>query len=144
MVVLGGYAYAHFSTNSLAQKGQGLLKIVLIALALIMLPITPSARWKPEGGEDPVWGILFLLTVTLGIPYFVLSSTGPLMQQWVSRVQTSGSPYRLYALSNAGSLLALLGYPFLFERVWSRQAQSNYWSLGFVVFALGCGWCAWR
>jgi hypothetical protein len=144
MVLLGGYAYAHFSTTRLTPKRQALLHLALIALALLLLPITPSVRWKPEGGEDPVWGILLLLTVTLGIPYFVLSSTGPLMQQWVSRVQASGSPYRLYSLSNAGSLLALLGYPFLFERVWSRQAQSNYWSAGFVVFALGCAWCAWR
>ncbi|MEO7413734.1 MAG: fused MFS/spermidine synthase [Opitutaceae bacterium] len=144
MVLLGGYAYAHFSTTRLKPKRQALVHMALIGIALILLPITPSVRWKPEGGEDPVWGILFLLTVTLGLPYFVLSSTGPLMQQWVSRVQTSGSPYRLYALSNTGSLLALLGYPFLFERVWSRQAQSNYWSIGFVVFGLGCAWCAWR
>src|SRR4051812_3888161 len=144
MVLLGGYAYAHFSTTRLKPKRQALVHLGLIALALIVLPITPSARWKPQGGDNPVLGILFLLTVTLGLPYFVLSSTGPLMQQWVSRVRTGASPYRLYALSNAGSLLALLGYPFVFERVWSRQAQSNYWSIGFVVFALGCGWCAWR
>jgi hypothetical protein len=144
MVLLGGYAYAHFSTTRLKPKRQALVHVGLIALALLVLPITPSARWKPQGGDDPVWGILLLLAVTLGLPYFVLSSTGPLMQQWVSRVRTSGSPYRLYALSNAGSLLALLGYPFVFERVWTRQAQSNYWSAGFVVFALGCAWSAWR
>jgi hypothetical protein len=144
LVLLGGYAYAHFSTSRLKPKQQALVHLALIALALVLLPITPSARWKPEGGADPVWGILFLLTVTLGLPYFVLSSTGPLMQQWVSRVRTGSSPYRLYALSNAGSLLALLAYPFYFERVWSRQAQSTYWSAGFVVFGLGCAWCAWR
>lgn len=144
MVLLGGYAYAHFSTTRLKPKRQALVHLGLIALALLLLPITPSVRWKPQGSDDPVWGILFLLTVTLGLPYFVLSSTGPLMQQWVSRVRTSGSPYRLYALSNAGSLIALLGYPFYFERVWSRQAQSNYWSAGFAIFGLGCAWCAWR
>lgn len=144
MLLLGGYAYAHFSTSRLAPRKQAFVHLGLIVLALVMLPITPGVRWKPDGGEDPIWGILLLLMMSIGLPYFVLSSTGPLMQQWSSRVQTTGSPYRLYALSNAGSLLALLGYPFLFERIWSRQAQASYWSVGFVVFGLGCAWCAWR
>lgn len=143
LLLLGGYAYAHGLTTRLRPRQQALVHGALIVLAILLLPITPSARWKPLGGENPIAGILLLLTVTLGLPYFVLSSTGPLMQQWMSRVRPTGSPYRLYALSNAGSLLALLGYPFLFERVWSRQEQSAYWSAGFWVFALGCGWCAW-
>jgi SAM-dependent methyltransferase len=143
VILLGGYAYAHFLTSRLRPRNQALVHVGLIALGLLMLPITPSPRWKPMGGEDPIWGILFLLTVTLGLPYFVLSSTGPLMQQWMSRVRSTASPYRLYALSNAGSLLALLAYPFYFERVWSRQAQSTYWSVAFGAFALGCAWCAW-
>lgn len=144
MLLLGGYAYAHFSTSRLTPRRQAFVHLGLLALALAVLPIIPDARWKPHGGDDPVWGILLLLTVTLGLPYFVLSSTGPLMQQWSSRRVNAGSPYRLYALSNAGSLLALLGYPFFFERVLSRQAQAGWWSAGFGIFALGCGWCAWQ
>ncbi|HEX2854852.1 MAG TPA: fused MFS/spermidine synthase [Opitutaceae bacterium] len=144
MLLLAGYAYAHFTTSRLTPRRQALVHLGLLVLALAVLPIIPDARWKPAGGSDPVWGILLLLTVTLGLPYFVLSSTGPLMQQWSSRTLNAGSPYRLYALSNAGSLLALLGYPFYFERVLSRQAQAGLWSVGFGIFALGCAWCAWR
>src|SRR5436190_4665853 len=69
MILLGGYAYAHFLTSRLRPRTQALVHVGLIALALLMLPITPSPRWKPIGGEDPIWGILFLLTVTLGLPY---------------------------------------------------------------------------
>jgi hypothetical protein len=66
------------------------------------------------------------------------------MQQWFSQTHPGRSPYRLYALSNAGSLIALLAYPFYFERAFPRQAQAWLWSIGLAIFAVGCGWCAWR
>ncbi|MBL9204242.1 MAG: fused MFS/spermidine synthase [Opitutaceae bacterium] len=88
-------------------------------------------------------GILLLLTLTLGVPYFVLSATGPLLQTWFSLAHPGRSPYRLYALSNAGSLLALITYPFYFEWAFTRQTQSLLWSGGLLVFALVCGWAAW-
>jgi SAM-dependent methyltransferase len=143
-LLLGGYLYAHLSATRLTPKRQAALHLVLLALALAMLPIVPSPQWKPESSADPIGRILLLLTVSVGLPYFVLSATGPLMQQWFSLTNPGRSPYRLYALSNAGSLLALLSYPFCFERVLSRQLQATWWSAGLAVFALGCAVCSWR
>ncbi len=143
-LLLGGYAYAHFSSTRLKPRQQVILHLVLLALSLALLPITPSAGWKDHIAGDPNWRILLLLTVTIGLPYFVLSSTGPLMQQWFSQTNPGVSPYRLYALSNVGSLLALLSYPIYFEVKFSRQVQSQMWSAGLVAFVLFCGYCAYR
>ena len=143
-VLLGGYIYAHLSATRLRPRGQAMLHVGLIVAALLLLPITPAVHWKPHGGEEPIWRILLLLTATVGLPYFVLSATGPLMQQWFGQTNPRLSPYRLYALSNAGSLIALLAYPFYFERAFPRQSQTSLWSIGLVIFAIGCGWCAWR
>lgn len=143
-VLLGGYVYAHLSATKLSARRQAVLHLGFLIVALLLLPIIPAAHWKPSGMEEPVWRILLLLTVTVGLPYFVLSATGPLMQQWFSQTHPGRSPYRLYALSNAGSLIALLAYPFYFERTFSRQSQATLWSAGLVIFAIGCGWCAWQ
>jgi hypothetical protein len=143
-LLLGGYAYAHCSTRWLKPKHQALLHLGLLALALALLPITPDDSWKPSVAGDPTWRILTLLTVNLGLPYFVLSATGPLLQQWFSQTNPGRSPYRLYALSNVGSLLALLSYPFLFEPSLSRRTQASLWSAGLGLFVLACGYCAWR
>ncbi|HYD84672.1 MAG TPA: fused MFS/spermidine synthase, partial [Opitutus sp.] len=143
-LLLGGYLYAHLSATRLAPRRQVWLHLALIAVAIALLPIIPGEHWRPRGDENPVSRILLLLGASVGLPYFVLSATGPLMQHWFSQAQPGRSPYRLYALSNAGSLLALLGYPFVFERAFSRQELSIYWSLGLAAFALACGWCAWR
>src|SRR5438477_36689 len=110
-LLLGGYAYAHLTSTRFKPKTQGIVHFVLLGLSLALLPITPSEMWKPHVATDPTWQILLLLMVTIGLPYFVLSSTGPLMQQWFSQTNPGVSPYRLYALSNVGSLLALLSYP---------------------------------
>jgi len=143
-VLLGGYLYAHFSARYLTPRRQAMLHLSLLAIALLLLPITPAVSWKPPDGEDPIWRILLLLTASVGLPYFVLSATGPLMQQWFSQTQPDRSPYRLYALSNAGSLLALLSYPFYFERAFSRHTQATLWSVGIALFAAAASWCAWR
>src|SRR6267142_3806039 len=123
LVLLGGYAYAHFLTRTFKPRTQTLVHLALIVAALAALPIIPAEHWKPLGTENPTWHILALLGMSLGVPYFVLSSTGPLMQQWFSLTQPGKSPYRLYALSNVGSLLALLSYPFYFEAHWTRRGQ---------------------
>ena len=143
-LLLGGYAYAHFTATRLRPRTQAVLHLVLLAVALACLPITPSEGWKPLDGTEPVWRILKLLTVCVGVPYFVLSSTGPLMQRWFSQTNPGVSPYRLYALSNVGSLLALLSYPVWFEVQFSRHAQALWWSVGLGVFVLLCGFCAVR
>ena len=84
-------------------------------------------------------GLSLLLAVSVGLPYFMLSTTGPLVQAWFSRTFPGRSPYRLYALSNIGSLLALLSYPFYVESTWPVGHQANYWSWGFIAFAVLCG-----
>lgn len=142
--LLGGYAYAHFTTRWLAPRGQAVLHLVLLAGALALLPIVPNATWKPQGGGNPTLQILALLTLTLGLPYFVLSTTGPLVQQWLSRTHPGQSPYRLYALSNAGSLLALLSYPFYFESHFPRHRQAVLWGWGLLGYGLACAFCAIR
>lgn len=142
-VLLGGYAYAHFLTK-LAPKRQVIVHFILLALSLAVLPIAPSETWKSQVGGDPNLRILLLLMGTIGLPYFVLSSTGPLMQQWFSQTNPGVSPYRLYALSNVGSLLALLSYPVFFEVRFPRHTQSTMWSAGLGVFVLFCGYSAWR
>jgi len=144
MLLLGGYAYAHFSTKYLKARGQIGLHVVLLLSSLALLPITPSDTWKPELAGDPSLRILLLLSVTIGLPYFVLSSTGPLMQRWFSITHPGVSPYRLYALSNVGSLLALLSYPVFFEVNFTRSEQAVMWSIGLVLFAALCGWSAGR
>lgn len=144
-LLLGGYAYAHFSSTRLKPKQQVIVHALLLVLSLVLLPIAPSESWKVHAtGGDPNLRILLLLAATIGLPYFVLSSTGPLMQQWFSQTNPGVSPYRLYALSNVGSLLALLSYPAFFEVKFTRQAQAWMWSGGLVLFVIFCGYCAWR
>jgi hypothetical protein len=147
VLLLGGYAYAHSLTRFFKPATQGIAHTILMVAALMVLPITPDDSWKPSGGGNPTLGILALLGACLGLPYFVLSSTGPLMQQWFSRANPGRSPYRLYALSNVGSLLALLSYPFFFEPRFTRKAQAAMWEWGFVAYALFGGLCVvmlWR
>jgi hypothetical protein len=142
VLLLGGYAYAHFTTRWLKPRKQAVLHLVLLVAALALLPITPNDSWKPHGGGNPTPQILALLAVSLGLPYFVLSSTGPLIQHWFSRARPGVSPYRLYALSNAGSLLALVSYPFYFETHFTRITQATLWAWGLAGYALCCGACA--
>ncbi len=142
--LLGGYAYAHLVTTRLKPRAQGWLHLGLLVLAVVTLPIIPSEDWKPAGGSEPVGRILLLLTATIGLPYFALSATGPLLQRWFSLAHPGVSPYRLYALSNVGSLLALLSYPFYFEPAFTRGTQAWIWSAGLVLFLLLCGACVRR
>ncbi len=144
LLLLGGYAYAHAVSRYLKPRTQAILHLVLLVAALASLPITPSDAWKPAPGDDPAWRILALLTASLGLPYLVLSATGPLLQEWFRRSVPGASPYRLYALSNVGSLLALISYPFYFETNFTRLAQAQFWSWGLGFYAASCGFCAWR
>lgn len=143
LVLLGGYAYAHFVSRWLKPRQQAVVHLVLLVAAVAVLPITPADHWKPQSVDSPIGHILLLLGASIGLPYFVLSTTGPLMQAWFARLHPDRSPYRLYALSNIGSLLALLGFPFLFEPVLARKVQADYWGWGLVVYALSAAWCVW-
>jgi hypothetical protein len=141
LLLLGGYAYAHFSISRLTPRRQVITHLVLLAWAVALLPITPGDEWKPADGTNAAGHILLLLLASLGLPYLVLSATGPLLQAWFSKANPGVSPYRLYALSNIGSLLALLAYPFFLEPQLSRQAQAEGWSWGLAIYAGLTAWC---
>jgi SAM-dependent methyltransferase len=137
-LLLAGYAYSDWTTRKLDAKKQVILHVILLVVSLVSLPITPDAAWKPAGDEDPTWRILGLLTVTIGLPYFLLSTTGPLVQAWFARTFPAGTVYRLFALSNFASLLALIAYPFIVEPLITTAHQSWGWSAGYVLFVALC------
>jgi len=137
-LLLFGYAYADFTTRHMKPKNQVWLHCILLLVSLAVLPIIPDAVWKPAGNEDPVVRILGLLAATIGLPYFLLSTTGPLVQAWFARSFPSGTVYRLFALSNFASLLALIAYPPLIEPWIPTRTQSLSWSAGYVLFAALC------
>jgi len=139
-----GYAYAHFIHANLRLRQQVAVHIGLIIAAIVFARVLPGESWEPRGGEDPVRSILFILAVSVGLPYFVLSATGPLLQAWFAHSFPGRSPYRLYALSNVGSLLALLSYPFFFERQFNVPRQAQIWQAGFLLYAALCGYAAWQ
>lgn len=144
ILLLGGYAYSHWLTTWVSPRKQAAIHCLLLMAAVTCLPITPADSWKPGPDTDPVSHILLLLMATIGLPYFALSTTGPLLQKWFSWLYPDTSPYRLYSLSNVGSLLALVSYPFVIEPALSRRQQTALWSLGLFAFVAACGWCAWR
>ncbi len=141
MVLFAGYSYSHFLTRR-KPLTQAWVHVALLLLAAILLPIVPNSSLKPLGSENPSWHIIVLLLATVGLPYFVLSATSPLVQVWYSRVYPNSTPWRLYALSNVGSLTALLSYPILIEPRWDVMRQAWIWSGAFAVFALLMAACA--
>lgn len=141
-VLFAGYLYAHLLTRYCSPRIQGLVHFSLLIVAAALMPITPEMEWKPTGEEAPIPRIIILLGMSVGIPFFALSSTGPLLQRWFSQKLPSTSPYRLYALSNVGSLLALISYPFVFDPQFAATQQTMFWSVGFWLFAVLCGLCA--
>jgi spermidine synthase len=142
-VLLAGYGYAHFLNAKLPGKLQPLVHTILLALAVALLPIAPGEAWKPAGGEEPVSRILLLLAASVGLPYFLLASTSPLLQAWYVRAKPGGNPYRLFAISNFASLAALVGYPFLVEPVFTAREQVVGWSILFAGFAVLCAAVSW-
>jgi len=144
VLLLAGYAYSHVSVRWLRPRAQLLLHLGLMAIAIGMLPIRPSRSWRPQPEINPTHQILLLLMRSVGLPYFILSATAPLVQHWSSRTHPDESPFRLYALSNAASLLALLSYPTLFEVHLTRATQAAGWSAGFCLYAIACVWAGRR
>ncbi len=144
VVLFFGYVYAHATTRFLSARHQAVLHIGLLVVAAALLPITPGDSWKPAADAQPILQIVKLLAACVGLPYFILSSTGPLLQRWFSLQAPGTSPYRLYALSNVGSLLALISYPFVVEPAVGSPTQAWLWSTAFGMFTLLCALCAVR
>jgi len=143
LALLGGYAWAHWLSER-PLKRQIVIHVGLLLVSLAVLPIIPSVRWKPAGGDDPLLGILGLLTATVGLPYFLLSATSPLLQSWYSRANGGAMPYRFFALSNAGSMAGLLTYPVFVEPNLTNRHQAWMWSGGFIAFVVFFGTVAFR
>lgn len=156
ILLLGGYIYAHQIASGFRPSTQGKAHLAFLAITSLSLvsawyfwssPVLPSISWKPAPGAAPILGILELLVISVGLPFLLLSSTGPLLQSWYAHLDLSErnkSPYFLYALSNAGSVLGLLSYPFFLEPTFRLKIQSWIWGVGFAVFALSCAICAWQ
>jgi hypothetical protein len=138
LVLLLGYFYAHILTRRFRPRAQGRIHAIVLGASLLALPILPNASRKPSGPYAPVVHILLLLGVTVGLPYFLLSVTSPLLQAWYTQTRTGAVPYRFYSLSNAGSMLALLSYPVLIEPMFSSSHQAVGWSVAYAGVALLC------
>ncbi|MBZ5607696.1 MAG: fused MFS/spermidine synthase [Acidobacteriia bacterium] len=143
VVLLFGYAYAHWLQGRFAPRWQAVIHTAVLAVSLLVLPIAPGASWKPAPGDNPSLRILGLLTVAVGLPYFVVSTTSSLIQAWYARTHSGEIPYRLFALSNFASLLALLTYPLVVEPRLSTRWQANVWSIAYAGFAILCAAAAW-
>ena len=145
--LLLGYAYADLIVRRLSSRSQVIVHVALLVASCVVLPIVPGVQWKPLGTENPSFMILGLLAVTVGLPYLLLSTTSPLVQAWFARSFPGRSPYRLFALSNLASMLALVGYPFGLEPWVATRMQSYGWSAAyalFVVLCIACGWYSLR
>jgi hypothetical protein len=143
VALLAGYFYSDLVIRKLSPRAQATVHTVLLLASLAFLPITVSEAMKPTDATQPVGRILLLLTVTIGLPYLMLATTGPLVQAWFTRQFRSAQVYRLYALSNLASMLALLGYPPLIEPNASGALQSVGWSVGYATFVLLAIAAAW-
>ncbi len=134
--LLLGYVYAHELVSRLKPKHQALLHSMLLLLSFAALPILPNPIWQPHPGEDPTWRVLAVLATCVGVPYLLLSSTSPLLQSWYASTNKDALPYRYFALSNTGSIIALLSYPVLFEPHLTSHQQAWIWSIAFAAFVV--------
>jgi SAM-dependent methyltransferase len=144
LVLLLGYFYADGSIRFLKPRTQAVLHVLLLGACLFLLPIVPGGGWKPAPSQDPTLRILALLSATVGLPYLLLSTTSPLLQAWYVRAHRGAMPYRLFALSNAGSMLGLLSYPVLVEPFFAVRRQAQGWSAAFLAFGVLCAALALR
>lgn len=140
-VLLLGYAYAYFVTKLPRLSWQAILHFVLLALSLLLLPITPAKELSLLTWWQPLT-VFTVLSSTLLIPVLVLSATSPLLQYWYYHSYHSDFPYRYYALSNFGSLLGLFAFPLLLEPFIGLKRQLLGWSVGYGLFVVACGLCA--
>ncbi|HXR34328.1 MAG TPA: hypothetical protein VN754_00155 [Candidatus Binataceae bacterium] len=153
LLLLGGYTYAHLIGTHLTPRRQAAVHLALVAVCVALMtalalawrsPIMPPPGWKPADPALPVLRILMILSAGVGLPYFILSATAPLLQSWFARSYQVSSPYRLYALSNLGAMLGLVSYPFVVEPALSLRWQARSWYLLYIVFALSLAACAFR
>jgi hypothetical protein len=148
-MLLAGYLYAYAVTKWLSRRVQIILHISVALTPLAVLPLHIPAGWEPPSQSSPVLWVLAMLSVAVGLPFFLLSASTPMLQRWFSHSghKSANDPYFLYAASNAGSLVGLLGYPLLLEPTLRLSVQSYFWSYGYAVFfvlTVACGALVWR
>lgn len=142
-LLFAGYAYAHVVTKYLSLDRHLKLHVALLILSsFAAFFVAPNPAFRPEGDENPSLRILLLLASCVGLPYFTLASTGPLVSAWFAIVYAGKSPYRLYSLSNVGSFAALVSFPYLFEPYFKVQHMGIAWTGIYLVFALVCSMTA--
>ncbi|MBM3391956.1 MAG: hypothetical protein FJY34_08305 [Betaproteobacteria bacterium] len=145
--LLLGYFYVHWLHETLAPRRQTLVHVALLLASLATLPVAADPSWTETAQAHPTLSVLGVLAFAVGLPYLLLSTTGPLMQAWYARAFAGVMPYRLYALSNLASMLALLSYPVLVEPFLELRGQSWTWSAGYAAFVAACAataWWTWR
>ncbi len=150
-MLLAGYGYTLLTTRWLGERRQAILHLALLVLAVVALPFgitEATARGVPTGGNPALW-LLKTLFLIIGLPFFVISANAPLLQKWFSKTRhaQAGDPYFLYAASNAGSLIALVGFPLLLEPNWTLDGQSRMWTAGYValfILLAACAFVLWR
>src|SRR4029079_16457907 len=150
VLLLAGYSYVLFTTAWIGPRKQAVLHAVVVLLSVLYLPLTLGGNVGSvsEQKYPALWLFAYLLTA-VGLPIFLISTTSPLLQKWFTRTGhvSANDPYFLFAVSNAGSLLALISYPLLLEPNLKLSRQSRLWVVGFVVFlllSLGCVGLLWK
>lgn len=153
VILFAGYFYTHKISSSLRLNQQGKIHLVFLAVAGLFIlwawfswgsPFLPGVDWKPIPGSAPILGIVRLLLIAIGLPFLLLSSTGPLLQKWHDEIHHrpgSEPSYFFYAISNAGSIAGLLSYPIILERTFGLNLQSKLWGAGFAFFVVCCAIC---
>ncbi|MCC6676769.1 MAG: fused MFS/spermidine synthase [Phycisphaerales bacterium] len=145
-LLLAGYFYSHLLSRVRSVRAQALIHGLVLLSAAIALPLGMPSGWTPPTEDNPIPWLLKLLALTAGLPYFAVSTTGPLLQRWFSRTshRHASDPYFLYAASNAGSILGLLAYPFIIEPTVALSKQGWLWTFGYILFGAGVAACAWK
>ncbi len=149
MVLFLGYLYAHYLSTRINHHRQIFVHLGVILLSFLALPVGLPETVSPPTESNPTFWLIGILALSIGLPFFVVSTTAPLVQKWFSNVghHTSDDPYYLYAASNTGSLIALLSYPFVIEPNIGLSNQKSHWSVGFIILCLmiaGCAWTLWK
>ena len=137
-LLLAGYGYAHLTTTRLGLRRQVVVHLVVLALPLTVLPMALPDGWRPPPEGSPTAWLVWVLLAVAGLPYFVVTTSSPLLQRWfsVSGHRRAGDPYFLYAAGNAGSIAGLIAYPLVIEPRFSLAGQARLWTAGYLTFAL--------
>jgi SAM-dependent methyltransferase len=143
-LLLAGYGYAHFVGTRFPVRVQVMLQLVIVGAVFLVMPVSvDEAMVARLSASHPTLGLLLLLLRTIGLPFFVLSTSSPLLQRWCAEMGER-DPYHLYAASNAGSMLALLGYPLVIEPLLAVRAQSRGLHAAFAAYSILIVICAVR